>query len=138
MSGLPAAGKDHWIGQNARNLPMISLDALRSELGVAPEDAQGKVVSAAKERARELLRKREPFVWNATNVSRKLRKPLRELFFDYKARLRIVYVDAPWDELQRRNRERERAVPEAVLGKLLDRWEVPDATEAHEVTWVEG
>ncbi len=75
-------------------------------------------------------------MWNATNISRKLRKPLCELFFDYKARLRIVYLDAPWDEIRRRNRARPRPVPEAVLDKLLDRWEVPDRTEAHEVVWV--
>ena len=74
-------------------------------------------------------------MWNATNVSRKLRKPLRELFFDYKARLRIVYVDTPWSELLRRSQDR--AVPRAVLDKLLDRWEVPDETEAHEVLWID-
>lgn len=135
MSGLPGAGKDTWVQQSAPGLPVVSLDALREELGVAPEENQGTVVSAAKERARELLREERPFVWNATNVSRKLRKPLRELFFDYKARLRIVYVDTPWSELLRRSQDR--AVPRAVLDKLLDRWEVPDETEAHEVLWID-
>ena len=29
MSGLPGAGKDFWVAENLRDLPVISLDALR-------------------------------------------------------------------------------------------------------------
>jgi tRNA uridine 5-carbamoylmethylation protein Kti12 len=31
------------------------------------------------------------------------------------------------------NREREHAVPEQAIERLLQRWEVPDLTEAHQV-----
>jgi tRNA uridine 5-carbamoylmethylation protein Kti12 len=34
------------------------------------------------------------------------------------------------------NRARDRVVPPKVMEKLLSRWEVPDATEAHEVVHV--
>ena len=33
MSGLPGSGKDHWIAHNL-DLPVISLDGLRAELGL--------------------------------------------------------------------------------------------------------
>jgi tRNA uridine 5-carbamoylmethylation protein Kti12 len=36
------------------------------------------------------------------------------------------------------NRQRRRKVPESVIERLLDRWEVPDRTEAHQVDWIVG
>jgi predicted kinase len=138
MSGLPGAGKDHWIKNHLPDWPVVSLDALRGELDVGPADAQGPVVNAARDRAREHLRAGRPFVWNATNLSRQLRGPCVRLFADYRARVRIVYVEAPAGRLFAQNRRRPAPVPEVVLERLLDRWEVPDRTEAHRVGWVVG
>ena len=45
MSGLPGAGKDHWINENAAHLPVVSLDHLRRHMGVPPEQNQNPVVS---------------------------------------------------------------------------------------------
>lgn len=56
MSGLPGAGKDRWVAENANGLPVVSLDRLRAELSVDPEDAQGAVVAAARDEARAHLR----------------------------------------------------------------------------------
>ena len=133
MSGLPAAGKDTWLRTNAAALPLVSLDALRSELGVDPANSQGEVVSAAKAAARNLLRERAPFAWNATNLSAKLRTPLVELFASYGARVRIVYCEAPREELRRRNRARPFPVPEEAIARMLTRWEVPTRLECHEL-----
>jgi predicted kinase len=133
MSGLPGAGKDTWIAQHAQGLPVVSLDALREELDVDPEDSQGAIVQAARERAREHLRAGRTFVWNATNLSRMIRGQCVRLAADYGARVRIVYVEASAHRLFAQNRARARAVPERVIEKLLDRWEVPDLTEAHAV-----
>jgi tRNA uridine 5-carbamoylmethylation protein Kti12 len=36
---------------------------------------------------------------------------------------------------RKQNPEREDAVPASVVRKMLERWEVPDATEAHAVVW---
>jgi predicted kinase len=136
MSGLPASGKDAWVAANLRGWPVVSLDDLRDELGVDPKDAQGAVIQAARERAREHLRAGRSFVWNATNLSRLIRAQCIQLAASYGARIRIVYVEASPSALFRRNRERARVVPDAVIEKLLDRWEIPDATEAHRVDWV--
>ncbi len=51
-------------------------------------------------------------------------------------RIRIVYVEAPEDRLLRQNRQRQAPVPQAVLERLLERWEVPDLTEAQRVDWI--
>lgn len=133
LSGLPGAGKDTWVREYAPDLPVISLDAIRREMRVAPTENQGPVVQAARERAREHLRAGRDFVWNATNVTRRMRAPLIDLFSEYGARVEIVYVHAPLPRLLERNRRREAAVPEAVIRNLVARLEVPDATEAHTI-----
>ncbi|MFO0606197.1 MAG: AAA family ATPase [Polyangiales bacterium] len=133
MCGLPGSGKDTWVAENRPGDPVVSLDDLRDALDVDPADDQGAVVSAAKEKARALLRARTPFVWNATNLTRQRRAELVSLFADYGARVRLVYVEVPYDTLRRQNRERERErrVPERVLSGMIDRWEAPVASEAH-------
>jgi putative nucleotidyltransferase with HDIG domain len=136
MSGLPGAGKDFWVAENLPNLPVISLDALRREMKIAPTDNQGPVVSRAREAARERLRKRRPFVWNATNISRQMRELSINLFAAYNARVRVVYVEATEARLFAQNRERADSVPAEVIRKLTARWEVPDLTEAHRIRWV--
>lgn len=136
MSGLPASGKDTWVERHRAGLPVVSLDALRTSLGVAPGGDQAPVVMAAREVAREHLRAGRPFVWNATNVSRDLRMRTVALCADYGARVEIVSVEAPPSVVRDRNRARSSPVPDAVLDKLVGRWETPDPTEAHDVQWV--
>lgn len=137
LSGLPGSGKDTWAREHAGGLPVIALDALRTEMDVDPADAQGAVVAAARERAKLLLREGAPFAWNATNVTRAVRDGLVRLFASYRARISIVYVEAPWPEIVRRNRERRSPVPLAVMERLAAKLEVPTPAEAHEVRIVE-
>jgi predicted kinase len=136
MSGLPGAGKDTWIARHAPDLPVISLDMIRRELKVTPADDQGAVAALAKSRARELLRHQQSFVWNATNITCTLRAARIDLFAAYHARIRIVYMDAPWEVILRRNQERVSSVPEPVITRMLRKLEVPDLTEAHTIEWV--
>jgi predicted kinase len=136
MSGLPGAGKDRWIREHLPDWPLISLDRLRQDLKISPEEQQGPVIQAAREQARELLRKQQSFVWNATNVTRLLRSQLIDFFAAYHARVHIVYVEVPFDSILRRNAARPHPVPEAVIYHLLRKLEVPDLTEAHVVEWV--
>jgi putative nucleotidyltransferase with HDIG domain len=138
LSGLPGAGKDTWLRDNLPGLPVVSLDAIRREQGIDPEKPQGRVAHTAKEQARELLRNRQPFAWNATNLTRHLRDPLISLFLRYGARVRIVYLDAPLDAVLQRNRERAAPVPEDVILHLAGKLDLPDLTEAHGVDTVEG
>jgi predicted kinase len=136
MSGLPGAGKDTWLRKNLPNWPVVSLDAVRDELDVDPSDNQGQVINRAREQAREHLRQARSFVWNATNLSRQLRGQCIQLLADYHARIRIVYVEVPEQRLLQQNRQRSTPVPQIVMERLLDRWEVPDVTEAHRVEWM--
>lgn len=131
LSGLPGAGKDTLARTRFPGLPVVSLDALRDEMDFHHGDNQGPIVQAARERAREHLRRRVPFVWNATNLQRQFRGPVLSLLADYKARIRLVYIEPPLTTLLAQNRARTAVVPERVIHRMLERLEIPDATEAH-------
>lgn len=136
LSGLPGAGKDTWIQRHAPNWPVISLDEIRRELKISPTAGQGKVLEVARERAREFLRRRESFIWNATNISCQVRQKPLALFHDYGARVRIVYLDVNPRTLEKQNLEREHAVPTKAIESMLEKWEVPSPLEAHRVEYL--
>ena len=135
LSGLPGVGKDTYIRGRFPSLPVVSLDQIRRRMGVSPRDDQGRVVQAAREEAREYLRRGQPFVWNATSLTRNRRDQVA-LFSDYRFRTRIVYLETSWQENLRRNSERRDKVPESVIASMLDKLEVPLPDEAREVEWV--
>ncbi|HET9955258.1 MAG TPA: AAA family ATPase [Polyangiaceae bacterium] len=136
MSGLPGSGKDTYIRENFPEWPIVSLDGLREELDVDPTDNQGPIVQLARERAREHLRRGERFVWNATNICKRFRGPVLSLMADYHARMHVIYVESPAVRLFSQNRNRPAMVPEKAIRGMLERWEIPDLTEAHEVTYI--
>jgi len=133
MSGLPGAGKDTWINANRPNLPMVSLDNIRAELGAPNTGNQGRVIQAARERAREYLRAGQDFVWNATNISRQLREKSLTLLRDYNAEVELVYLEPTIETLYAQNRNRSSAIPEKALGRLIQKLEPPQDWEAHSV-----
>lgn len=137
MSGLPGAGKDHYLRQTAAG-PVVSLDAIRRQLKAPSSGQQGRVLAEAQAQAREYLRSGTNFVWNATNLTRDTRRRLVSLFGGYGAHVHIVYVEAEYHRWLAQNRAREDPVPEAVMQRMLRTWQVPDATEAQRVTWVLG
>lgn len=135
MSGLPGTGKDTWIKEHCPDLPMISLDEIRKEMKISPKDNQSKVVETARERARELLRKKQPFVWNATNLSPMVRSKQIQLFTQYHASVRIVYLETQWEEQLRRNGSRAAEVPQQAICHMLEEMVLPEAKEAQQVEW---
>jgi len=135
MSGLPGTGKDTWIQEHYPDLPMISLDEIRKEMKISPTENQSKVVEIARERAREMLRKKQPFVWNATNLSPMVRAKQIKLFTQYHASTRIIYLETEWSEQLRRNTGRPDTVPEAALCHMMAELIPPEAKEAHRVQW---
>lgn len=135
MSGLPGTGKDTWIGTNCPELPMISLDEIRRELNVSPTENQGRVVALGHERAREYLRRKQPFVWNATNITSKMRHAQIALFEEYGASVKTVFLETEWEEQLRRNAERARAVPVPVIEGMLSKLEPPERFESEQVLW---
>jgi len=137
MSGLPGAGKDHWLHRNLRDSPVVSLDRLREQMAIKPSAGQGPVAAAAREAMKVLLRQKRDFVFNATNISRRMRSRYIDMFADYGARVHIVYVEATAAEITKRNRRRKRPIPDSVNRKLIaKRWDIPDLSEAHKLSLI--
>lgn len=137
MSGLPGAGKDTYVQKNYKDWPVISLDAIRISMKIAPTDksGNGRVIQEAKEQARGYLRNQKGFVWNATNITRSMREQLISLCLQYTAEIIVIYVEVPHKALFKQNSAREAIVPAAVMQRLVHKLEVPDITEAHEVVY---
>ncbi len=135
MCGIPGSGKDTYIQNHLKHLPVISLDAIRRRKGIKPGGNQGTVIQEAKEQARVFLRKKEDFVWNATNLTANQREMTLGLFYDYRAYIKCVYVEVPYALLLKRNKSREHPLPSAVLEKFISKFEVPNESEVHEVIY---
>lgn len=131
MAGLPGAGKDTWLAARRPGLPVVALDAIRGELDVEPTDNQGAVIQAAREKCREHLRAGRDFAFNATNITRQVRRKWIDLFADYSARIELVYLEPPLATILAQNKQRADFVPERVILRLAEKLEPPHVTEAH-------
>jgi len=135
MSGLPGTGKDTWIKNHHPDLPVISLDDIRRANKIPATAEQGLVANLAREQAKEYLRKHQPFVWNATNITTQMRESLVSLFETYHVHVRVVYLETDWQTLLERNHSREDIVPQPVIEKMLGKMMLPEAYEASIVEW---
>lgn len=136
MSGLPGTGKDTWIQRNLEGYPVVSLDDIREKLKISPTDNQGYVANLAKEKAREYLRLRRPFVWNATDITQPMRRQLVALFEEYDAQVHIIYLEAGLERVLRQNSGREAMVPQGVIESMIGKITPPEAHEAYSVEWI--
>lgn len=138
LSGLPASGKDTFISKNYSNMNVISLDEIRKEIGIPADAKQGPVIALAHERAKELLRKKQPFIWNATSLTSLLRSSQIELFESYGASVKTIYLEAKLDTVLERNKKRQAYVPENVISKMLSKIEPPERYESEQVVYIES
>jgi predicted kinase len=138
LCGLPGVGKDTYAQEHFADRPHVSLDGIRLEMDVSMDDEQGSVIQESLARIRAHLRTKEPFVINATNLTRDRRGKLIELCLAYDAHVDIHALEAPEKILRKRNRDRdgEASVPDGVIDRMIERFEPPGLMEAHSVTWV--
>lgn len=135
LAGMPASGKDTWCERFAKDKPVISLDAIREELGVKYSGNKGYAIQLMTKRAKDLLGKSQDFVWNATHLSESQRNKTLRLLRTYGATVRIVYLENDLDILLQRNLKRDTTLSNERIIDLMYKWEPPRPTEAHEVLW---
>ncbi|MBC7920478.1 MAG: AAA family ATPase [Ferruginibacter sp.] len=134
LSGLPASGKDHYVHAHVDSAtPVISLDDIREELDIDPTGNQGRVVQLAKERSKEFCRKKQSFVWNATNISRNMRSTLIATWLPYHPKIHIVFVFKNINQTLRDNagREREDKISNQKIMALFEKVQFPSILECH-------
>lgn len=137
MCALAGSGKDTFIHKHLSHLPMISLDEIRRAHKLNPADSHdtAEAVRIGKELAKQYLREKRSFVFNATNLNRDLRSKWTSIFAAYGAKIKIVYLEVPHSQWLAQNKQREHSVPEKVLAQMLGKWEVPSFDEAHEIVF---
>lgn len=136
MVGFPLTGKDTYIERYLKTTPVISLDDIRAEFKISPGKHSAKVAAIAKERAKNFLRQGTSFVWNATNMSKDIRKNLCALFSAYGARVRFVYIEVPYEELLLRNKTRDRVVSEKIINNMICKFDMIEKWEGYETEYV--
>ena len=134
LCGLPASGKDSFIVGMNEDLPIVSMDDLRKEMKIKPTDNQGKIIQAAKERSREYCRKKQSFIWNATNLTKQVRSSLISIWLPYKPKIKIVFLHKNINQIVKDNalREEKDIVPTKKIWEMHQRLEFPDIQEVHE------
>lgn len=135
MCGLPASGKNTWVAKHHPKLPVVSFDDAREELGIRHGKNEGLVAHRAVDMAKELLRAKVPFVWNATNLTLQMRTKTLDQLFAYNAEVELVYLEKPRAELLCRNSKRDTSLNNKKLQSMLFKWELPLPTEAHRVIY---
>jgi predicted kinase len=136
MAGLPASGKDTWVAKHHPDLPVVSFDDAREELGLRHGKNEGMVKHAAFDKAKDLLRAGAPFVWNATHTGTQLRERTLGLLYDYHAEVEVVYLERPRAELFARNTRRDTSLTNKGIASMLLKWEPPLPTEADTVRYL--
>lgn len=133
MCGLPAAGKDSYLQGQLTDLPQVHLDAIREEFDIEPTDNQGKIIQVSRERSKAFCRKRQSFVWNATNITTKVRATLISMWLPYKPKIHIVHIHKHINRTLADNarREEDARVPDHKIWNMFERFEFPDVTECH-------
>src|SRR5262249_49093386 len=105
-------------------------------LGLRHGQNEGMVAHAAVDKAKDLLRRKAPFVFNATHLSQQMRDKTLDLLYAYNAEVELVYLERPRAELLRRNAKRDTSLSNKALEAMVRKWELPLPTEAHRVTYL--
>lgn len=136
LVGIAGSGKNTWINKNYQG-SIIELDQIRKKhkIKATNKNAQGFIAQEAKEMLRESLRKKQDILWNATNITILQRASIIDIALQYKAKIRIVYIDCSLEHALKQNKQRTeyKQIPDKAIEKMFSKLEVPDITECHEL-----
>lgn len=138
MCGVPGSGKSTLINNvyKPRGYIVISMDDIRAELGDRRDQSKNKQVAIiAKERLKEALRKKQNVVWDATSIRQDHREELLSLAEAYGAFTRLIVVLNKESKIRSQNLNREFAVPDEVITRMISNFQYPTPLEAMSVLY---
>ena len=142
LIGLPGSGKSTWCKNNYPNLPIVSRDIIRSELGYTKDPDKKRVLSRAQEEIitnkeneliKQLAREKKDFIIDDTNIKREYRLRLIKLLRELGVYIVAVYFKTPLNVcIQRRS---DQIDPEIMkrLGKAITKPEPQEYDKLIEV-----
>lgn len=140
LAGLPGSGKTTWARDyraeakkaELEGVCIVSTDEIRGQLWGDESDQQNgsKVFEIAYERIEFWLKSPycDTVIFDATNLHKKDRKKLLHKF-GAMADTKLVWFDTPYTECVKRNFQRERNVPTAVIQRMFEHMDVPTLNE---------
>ena len=133
LCGLPGCGKSTFLEQVRDSSIVLCPDDFRRTLTgqdyFAP--AEDAVWSHVKVAARVLAIKRDVII-DATHLTPGSRGQWVRIAQALKVPIRCIHFDVPYEVCLERNNARERVVPEEVMERMRDSFEVPTAEEGFE------
>lgn len=130
LVGLPGCGKSTWAGR--QDAAALSSDEIRRWLSDDPtnQNIHRRVFETLRYLLRQRLELRRPCTMiDATNLTRKDRRPFVKMGELYDCDVEAVFFDVPVEVCQERNRARAREVPEAAIHEMARRMSAPSVEE---------
>lgn len=130
LVGLPGSGKSTWA--DARLLPVISSDGLRQLLldDIESQSANTTIFRILRMLLVTRLKLGRPATCvDATNLTRKERRPYCLLAQMHGADIEAVFFDVPPAICVERNRARSRKVPEEIMARMVAKLQPPEEAE---------
>jgi predicted kinase len=130
LVGLPGSGKSTWLER--LGVTALSSDAIRSLLIDDPtnQTIHGRVFATLRYLLRQRLELARPVTYiDATNLTRKERRPYIKTADLYDADVEAVFFDTPLDICMERNAARHRIVPEEAIREMARKLRPPAFNE---------
>lgn len=137
--GLPGSGKSTWFASQA--VHPVSSDAIRLQLADDESDqtVNSPVFAAMRYLIAQRIELRRPLTGvDATNLTRRDRRPFIELARSLGCAVEAVWFDVPLAICKARNRSRARNVPEHVLDLMAAKLVPPSVEEGFSRVEVAG
>ena len=128
--GLPGSGKSTYLAKLGAH--SISSDAIRLQLADDETDQSihDRVFSTARYLLKQRIELQRPSTYiDATNLTRKDRKPFIRLAHAHGCEVEALFFDVPLDVCKRRNAARGRVVPADALDRMASRLQPPSEEE---------
>jgi predicted kinase len=128
--GLPGSGKSTYLANLGAN--PISSDAIRLQLADDETDQtiHSRVFSVMRHLLEQRLQLQRPVTYiDATNLTRRDRRPFLKIARQYQCDAEALFFDVPLAVCKARNRSRARKVPDSVLDLMAAKLVPPSVEE---------
>ena len=131
LVGLPASGKSSFLEDCTSKMVVVCPDNIRKEVfGVEfNKDVEGMVWFLTRSMIKMLLLQDKTVILDATNISVSRRKEWIDLGHECNAQVSAIHFDTPYETCVERNKARSRVVPDNVMERMRDEFEVPETDE---------
>lgn len=129
MVGIPGSGKSTWCKENHPELPIVSRDIIRAQLGltksadekaVLSKEQEQKVTEVEYEMMKKLLGNKQSFIIDDTNINGKFRANLIEFLHTYDAFIIGVELNTPLSVcIERRKGQISAEVMQSIFNKRI-------------------